>query len=124
MPVRRNENQPRIGTSSGSERAFIEAPAPYHTKYRFVVDFRRRRDHATNQEALSAGPLIRLSHAVRIVAARTSGRFAAKRADGGGCPWPASPSRPIARRRARQRAVRADRRKILRTERLFRFGQS
>src|ERR1043165_4757396 len=89
----------------------------------YVARFLRRLDHATNQEALSAGSLVRLSHAVRIVAARTSGSVAAKGAAGGEQSRSAAPARPTARTRARQRAVRADRREIIRTERLFRFGQ-
>src|SRR5262249_40348471 len=83
---------------------------------------RRRLVHAANQEALSAGPLIRFSHASGVAAARTSVGAAAKRAAGGSKSQSGRHARPIARTRARQRAVRADRRKFLRTERLFRFG--
>src|SRR5215471_18925531 len=79
---------------------------------------RRRLVHATNQEALSAGPLIRFSHAGGVVAARTSVGVAAKRAAGGPKSRPGRHARPIARTRVRQRAVCADRRKFLRTERL------
>src|SRR5215813_13394353 len=94
-------------------------PKYYLTHYRL----RRRPDHATNQEALSAGPRIRRSHAIRIDAARTSGRGEANRAANGSNFRPRQPARQIARTRALQRAVRSDGRKILRTERLFRFGQ-
>src|SRR5215510_8220329 len=107
-----HESVSRAGFDSGAR-----------SRYRFVVDFRRRLDHATNQESLSACPLVRLSHAVRIVAARTSGSVEAKGAAGGEQSRSAAPARPIAGTLARQRGVRADRREILRTERLFRFGQ-
>src|SRR5262249_56542140 len=63
-------------------------------------------------------------HAVRIAATESHARIAAETAGASSNSRPRLRALQIARTSACQGAVRADHREILRTQRLFRFGQS